>query len=149
MYFRNRESNILWKFLTPSIVFCICFLHFRCFAAENNSVEKLYSQGVLHASSGDYKKAIECFEKVVYKDVRHIEAWFQIGLCSGKIELWDSAIAAYKQVIQFKPGLVSAHYNLGIAYIMAGNKSLAFTEYKILKDMDKNLANDLYNLIYR
>jgi len=40
-----------------------------------------------------------------------------------------------------------AHYNLGIACFMIGNRNLALKEYEILKTMNPGLANALYQMI--
>ena len=40
-----------------------------------------------------------------------------------------------------------AHYNLGVVYLETGDKSSAIEEYKILKTLDPELANKLFNLI--
>lgn len=37
---------------------------------------------------------------------------------------------------------------LGMAYLELGDKGSALEEYKILKDLDKDLANKLFNHIY-
>jgi len=38
---------------------------------------------------------------------------------------------------------------LGAAYLGAGSRNLALEEYKVLKDLDKNLANQLFDDIYK
>jgi len=38
---------------------------------------------------------------------------------------------------------------LGLAYIIIGDKGSALDEYKILKEIDKELANKLFNAIYQ
>jgi len=43
---------------------------------------------------------------------------------------------------------MDAHYNLGVAYLNVRDKSSALDQYKILKDLDKDSANELFNLIY-
>jgi len=45
--------------------------------------------------------------------------------------------------------LAMVHYNLGVAYLHVGDKSSAFEVYKILKELDKDLSNKLFNLIYK
>jgi hypothetical protein len=40
-----------------------------------------------------------------------------------------------------------AHYNLGLAYLITGDKGSALEEYKILKTLNAELANKLFNLI--
>jgi len=40
------------------------------------------------------------------------------------------------------------HYGLGLAYLGLNNKSSALDQYEILKKLDTELANGLFNLIY-
>jgi tetratricopeptide (TPR) repeat protein len=59
------------------------------------------------------------------------------------------AIEAYKQAIRIKPDYAEAHYRLGLVYLLIGNKSSALDQYKILKNLDNDSANQLFNLIYK
>ena len=60
-----------------------------------------------------------------------------------------AAIKVYKQTIRIKPDDAEAHNNLGVAYFVTGDKGSALEEYKILKTLDAELANKLFNLIYK
>jgi hypothetical protein len=40
-----------------------------------------------------------------------------------------------------------AHYNLGVAYSRTGNTGAAVEQYRILRNLDTELANRLFNLI--
>jgi tetratricopeptide (TPR) repeat protein len=64
---------------------------------------------------------------------------------TGRIE---EAMASYKQAIRLKPSLVEAHLNLEISYLWLGDKGAAIEEYKILKELDQELGNRFFNLIY-
>jgi len=48
-----------------------------------------------------------------------------------------------------KPDFAEAHCMLGLAYLMTDNKGSALEEYKILKTLDAEQANKLFNLIYK
>ena len=60
----------------------------------------------------------------------------------------DLEIEAYKKAIRIAPDYASAHYNLGMALLQTGDKAAALDEYKILKALDKQSANQLFNQIY-
>jgi tetratricopeptide (TPR) repeat protein len=60
----------------------------------------------------------------------------------------DQEIDAYKKAIRIDPDFASAHYNLGMALLKTGDKAAALDEYKILKDIDKQSADQLFNHIY-
>jgi tetratricopeptide (TPR) repeat protein len=57
-------------------------------------------------------------------------------------------MVSYRQAIRLKPSLAEAHLNLGMSYLRLGDKGSAIEEYKILKGLDRELANRLFNLIY-
>jgi len=58
-------------------------------------------------------------------------------------------VESYKQAIRIKPDFAEAHYALGGTYFFLNDRGSALEEYKILKDLDPELANELFNLIYK
>ena len=64
---------------------------------------------------------------------------------SGKHE---EAIESYRQAIRIDPDYANAHSNLGKAYLDLNRKSYALDQYKILKELDSELANELFDEIY-
>ena len=56
---------------------------------------------------------------------------------------------AYKQAIRLKPDDARAHLELGMSYLMQGDRGAPLEEYKILKTLDKERANILFNGIYK
>ena len=71
-----------------------------------------------------------------------------IGSMGSKLGNADLEIEAYKKAIRIAPDYASAHYNLGMALLQTGDKAAALDEYKILKALDKQSANQLFNQIY-
>ena len=57
-------------------------------------------------------------------------------------------IESYKRAIRIDPDFAFAHYNLGVALLQSGDKAAALDEYKILKNLDQQGANQLFNQIY-
>jgi tetratricopeptide (TPR) repeat protein len=55
---------------------------------------------------------------------------------------------AFKQAIRVDPDFAPAHYNMGIIYLNTGDKAAALEEYKILKVLDQNMAELLFERIY-
>ena len=64
------------------------------------------------------------------------------------LQLYDEAIVVFKQAIRIDSGLVLAHTGIGLCYLLIGDESSALNEYKILKDLDIDKANELFDLIY-
>jgi len=74
-------------------------------------------------------------------------AYNNLGTAYVSLGRWQDAAEAYKQAIKINPDYTDAHYNLGGGYFLTGDKSSALEEYKILKTLDAELANKLFNLI--
>ena len=115
-------------------------------------------------------EAVSRYKQAIQANPNNAEAHNNLGIAYGELRRYTEAIAAYKQAIRIKPDYARAHYNLGVAYLSEYNtylrlrnigvssrllqdaadyRDLALEEYKILKDLDKELANRLFNRIYK
>ena len=56
---------------------------------------------------------------------------------------------AYKKAIRVNPDFAPAHYAIGQAYLKQGDKASALDQYKILKNLDNDIADKLFDEIYR
>ena len=97
---------------------------------------------------GYYTKAIEAYKQAIHINPNCISPHYNLGIIYGELGYYTKAIEANKQAIRIDPEHVNAHYNLGIIYLMIRDKSSALNEYKILKELDIYLANELFDLIY-
>ncbi len=107
-----------------------------------------YGLGYSYAELGRNKEAIEAYKQAIRIDPDYAEAHHNLGLRYAHLGLNKKAIDACKQAIRIKPDDVMAHYNLGVLSLFINNTGAALEQYKILKRLDKNLANKLFNLIY-
>lgn len=96
-----------------------------------------------------YNEAIEAFMQAIRINPENALSHYNLGLTYTQLGRYTEAIGAYKQAIYINPNHTNAHYNLGLMYLIIGDNGAAFEEYKILKDLDKDLANKLFDLIYR
>lgn len=64
----------------------------------------------------------------------------------GRIE---EAIVNYTEALRINPDFAEAHFFLGLAYLMIGNRDSALEEHKILKTINPNLANTLSHKIFK
>jgi len=71
-----------------------------------------------------------------------------LGAALHQLGLFEEAVESYKRAVRLKPLLPETHLNLGMTYLQMGDKGSALEEFKILKDLDKEMANRLFNLIY-
>lgn len=70
------------------------------------------------------------------------EIYFEKGLC-------ELAIEEYKKAIKINPNFANAHYDISLVYWTIGKQKDALEECKILKELDKEKANELFNLIHK
>ena len=103
--------------------------------------------GVIYRALGRWREAIEAYQQAVRIKPDYADASYGLGLAYGNLGRWQEAIEAYKQAIKIKPDDAEARYNLGVACLQIGDKDSASEEYKILKTLDAEKANQLFNLI--
>jgi Flp pilus assembly protein TadD len=111
------------------------------------AADAYYNLGVVYSKFGRHQDAIESFKQAIKINPDDDEAHFNLGVTYYKLGRYQDAIESYKQAIRIKPDYAGAHYNLGVAYLKTGDKGSALEEYKILKTLDAELANKLFNLI--
>ena len=107
-----------------------------------------YNLGLTYYELGFYEEAIEAYKQAIRIDPDFAEAYNNLGLTCIKLGYYAKAIEASKQAIRIDPDFVEAHGGLGVAYLLIGDRNSALNEYKILKELDIDLANKLFDLIY-
>jgi len=114
----------------------------------NPDLAKAYNNlGNAYTNLGRYQDAIEAYKPAIRINPDLAEAHYNLGTAYYKLGRYQDAIEPYKQAIKIKPDFVLAHYNLGVAYFVIGDKGLALEEYKILKTLNTEQANKLFDLI--
>ena len=104
--------------------------------------------GVAYGNLGRYQEQIEACKQAIRIKPDYADAHFILGSAYGNLGRYQEEIEAYKQAIRIKPDYADAHFILGVTYLQIGDKGSALEEYKILKTLDAELANKLFNLIY-
>jgi tetratricopeptide (TPR) repeat protein len=105
--------------------------------------------GYYYGELGLYQEAFQADQQAIKLKPDLAEAYDNLGVLYGKLGRHQEAIEAYKQAIRLKPDYVEAHYGLGVIYLNKSDTSSALEEYKILKTLDAEMANKLFNLIYK
>lgn len=99
---------------------------------------------------GKDKEAIEACKQAIKINPDYAYAYTCLGLSYGSLRMHNEAIEAFKQALRINPNDKKAHFALGITYLFVlKDRGSALEEYKILKDLDAELANKLFNLIYK
>jgi tetratricopeptide (TPR) repeat protein len=114
-----------------------------------NYVEAHNDLGVVYSKLERLTEAIEAYKQAIFIQPDLAVPYCNMGRTYQDLKRYREAIDAYKQAIRIQPDFMDAHYNLGVAYLNIRDKSSALDQYKILKDLDKDSANELFNLIYK
>ena len=113
-----------------------------------NYAEAHNDLGVAYGKLERLTEAIEAYKQAIFIQPDLAVPYCNMGRTYQDLKRYREAIDAYKEAIRIKPDFMDAHYNLGVAYLNVRDKSSALDQFKILKDLDKDSANELFNLIY-
>jgi tetratricopeptide (TPR) repeat protein len=108
-----------------------------------------YNLGLFYGRLDRWQEAMEAYKQVIRINPDDAEAHNNLGGVYSILGRYQEAIDACKQAIRIKPDYAEAHYFLGLAYSSTGDKGSALEEYKILKALDTERANKLFNSIYK
>jgi len=108
-----------------------------------------YNLGVSYGKLGHHREAIEAYKQAILINPDYAEAHLNLGIDYGQLGHHRESIEAFKQAIRIDPDDAKAHYCLGLIYIELRHRGDALEQYKILKTLDKEKANDLFDTIYR
>jgi len=106
------------------------------------------SLGFSYDQLGFHEDAREAYIRAIRIYPDYAEAHYYLGVDYIIFGFYIFAIEAYKEAIRINPDYTEAHYSLGVAYLLIRDRDSAINEYKILKELDIDLANKLFDLIY-
>jgi tetratricopeptide (TPR) repeat protein len=105
--------------------------------------------GVVYYKLGRCTEAIDAYKQTIRIKPDYAGAHYNMGLAYSKLGRYMEAIEADKQAIRIKSDYANAHLDLGLNYLLIGDRGSALDQYKILKNLDNDLAKQLFNLIYQ
>ena len=107
-----------------------------------------YNAGIAYSQLGRFQEAIEAQKIVIRINPDYAPAYYAIGVAFGKLGRGRDEIGAYTEAIHVDPDFAPAHHAMGNAFLLRGDKAGALEEYRILKKLDGNLADNLFTRIY-
>jgi tetratricopeptide (TPR) repeat protein len=108
-----------------------------------------YNIGVTYTKLGRYDLAAVAYQKAIDIQPEFPEAIFNLGVVYGELGKAEDEMKAYKKAIHINPDFAPAHFAMGQAFLRQGDKAAALDQYKILKKLDSELADNLFENIYR
>ncbi|GBD97341.1 MAG TPA: tetratricopeptide repeat protein [Nitrospirae bacterium] len=104
-----------------------------------------FDLGVSYSDKGMYIEAVEAYKQALKMKPDYTEAHYNLGLSYYGLGMYKEAIDAYKQAAQEdNPDIAETHYKLALSYLMLEDKDSLTEEYKILRNLDSQKADNLY-----
>ena len=100
-----------------------------------------------YMDSGSYEKAVEALSQLIKIDPNEASAHSMLGDAYWGSSRYEDSIVAYKQAMKLHVDDPHVRYQIALTYLKMGDKDSALEEYKILKSMNEELANELLGLI--
>jgi tetratricopeptide (TPR) repeat protein len=133
------------------------------FGKKNRTDEEILAYRRAVAIKPDHAAALEKLGMAYFKQKRFAEAvtafealktyrpdgktYNYLGESYLEIGKTDEAVEAFNSAVGYNPDLEKARYNLGRAYIKAGNRDMAQVQYEILNNSRSDWADRLYVLL--
>jgi Flp pilus assembly protein TadD len=116
---------------------------------DPHDVEVHNNLGIVLTRQGRFQEAIIHITEALRIEPNSAEIYINLGNIfaeQGKIE---EAIFHYTKALRIKPNFAEAHFSLSLAYWEMGDRSSALKEYEILKTINPDLANNLFQKIFK
>jgi len=118
---------------------------------ERNEIRSYAYKNLGNAYNGlkRYDDAAIALKKSSEIEPTNASAHFNLGLTLYNAGRYSEAIESYKEVIKLRPNLPQAYFNLGLTYFAINDKTQAMAQYEALKNLDAEMARQLYDAIKR
>lgn len=105
--------------------------------------------GILFTREGKHHEALGHFTEALRLKPGFAAARYNFGLALAEQGEYQEAVPHFAEALRLKPDFAEAHFSLCIAYLMMGSQNLALEEYETLKAINPNLANILYQKMFK
>jgi tetratricopeptide (TPR) repeat protein len=106
-------------------------------------------RGVAFSRLGKGPQAVEAFRRAVALKPDNPLCYLNLGLAYRQLGRHRRGMQAIVQAIRLQPDYPEAHYELGLVNLALKNPVAALNEYKVLMNLDQNLAQKLFGKIYK
>lgn len=108
----------------------------------------LIDLGMTLGANGRLDEAMVLFNQASGLEPQNELIHYNIGVTYNRMGRPEAAARAYTRAIRSNPRMVPAHYNLGMTYMELGRRKLALDQYEILKTLEGDAAEALFERIY-
>jgi len=118
--------------------------HFETAANRNPARADAWAQvGYCKVKQGKAAEGIRAYQHALELQPNSEEIHNKLGDAYYYAGRMSEAIASYNRAATLNPANADAHYNLAVAYFESGNERLAFSEAKLLRQLDLKLYDKL------
>lgn len=111
--------------------------------------EAFFNLGIALGKVNQHQDSVNAFKEAIKISPDDAESHLNLGIAYSHLGQYQEALEALKQAIRINPDDPQAHYSIGILYLSLDDRNSALQEYKILKELDIDIANRLFDLIYK
>jgi protein O-mannosyl-transferase len=111
----------------------------------DNNYTAYYNRGTAYADLGNYRQAIEDYDKVVEINPKYKEAYNNRGNASAILGNYRQAIGDYDKAIEINPKDEKAYNNRGNAYLLLGNDRQAIGDYNMAIEINPKYTEVYFN----
>lgn len=119
----------------------------RALGINPGYMEAHVNLGLVYYRLGKYSKAVDAYKNALRINPSVPSVYNKLGAAYVILGEYQLALDAFKHSIEIDPRSPDTHFNLGVASILAGDMNGALKQYIVLKELDKNRAEKLLNLI--
>ncbi|MEM8993722.1 MAG: tetratricopeptide repeat protein [Acidobacteriota bacterium] len=114
-----------------------------------NPAETWFNAGVELMKRGDWSGAVEKLGQAVTLKEDYAEAHSNLGFALRRqgARHYDNALAHYDRAIELDPELAEAYHYRGVLHALAGDEAAAKADHGALVDLDRELADELMEVI--
>ncbi len=118
---------------------------------KSNYTDALFVLSQIDIATGDVPKAIASTESLIALESGNSGRYYQLGVLQTANKNREAAIAAFTAALSIDPSYANARYLRALQYLAAGNKDLAVSELKAVRDLnaDNKAVDELIGKITR
>lgn len=113
-----------------------------------------YNMGVAYIELEQQDEALRSFKEAIRLQPEYPAAYYNLGIAQATAGQNKEALEAFKQALRLRENKEDAQFsldeirfNLALAFLKLNMKSEATAQYRILKSLNSELANELYRLL--
>ncbi len=109
------------------------------------SPEELLQEGIDRMEVGEFKNAIEYFDRIIEQDSGSFSAWNVKGVAYFEMQQWDQSIDAFNRAIMLDSTSYKPFFNRGNAFLEKKEFKGAIVDYNFANGLDPSQTDIYYN----